>query len=1191
MSADDERSLGEAPQGEQPSSSLHGARGSVHRTLLGRPVLLLVLFACVFVIGGIAMRQIPLQMMPDGFSEPGLQLFVMNPGAGAAENEEQVTQPIEEELRTLPGIEHIESSTRQDSVVAWVQFRGDIDMDLAKAEVRDRIERARPKLPTTVQEIEIFSWDMGSMPIAFIAVLHDGDSPRNDFLLDEVVQRRMESVDGVGKVEVWGTLADSLRILLDEDRVIAAGLDLGALIRRLSSDNFAQPLGEVDDGGRRILLRSDMRFTSPEEVGEYPIGGGLRIKDVGTVEMVKSVRQQLTRIDGRYAYFAQVDKDGASNAVDTSRRLRAMLKELEQAPELEGHFRFVVLFDQGEFIENSLTSLTETAVIGGLLAVAILFVFLWRFRLTFLVALSIPFSTLLAIAYCYFSGGSFNVLTMMGITLAMGMLVDNSIVVIENITRLRQLGYSITEACVEGASEVGLAVLLSTLTAVVVFAPLIFLGENPQFRLIFGEIGKPLCISLLASLLAALVFLPVQVRGALGPRPVWLENLATRLAPIGAIPARGLAWLVGGWRFSTTGGLSFLSRVLGGLVRVLAPVRWLLAAGFLALGFWRVRGVLPAFQHSAAMQPIDVAPGGAFLPILAVALPILAAVIAALLCVWVLSRARRRLPSWSPATSRGVPQGSSIIGFVIDANRALVEWSLRRRLAAVGVATLAFFSIIIPACNMKVASFGQDQDASRINFWVELEENFTLPEAETEMVRYEDAVNAQRQEWGFARVLTRFNQQGGRLSLYWDLPPAQSEMEKIRREVRDALPRLAGHKLNFVDGESPGGSDKTVVMFRLVGPDSEELTTIGTRAVELLSEVHGLSDLRSPLSAAPPQVRLRFDADVAQQLGVTAETALQNVSWALRGMQLPRFQEPGREVPFLIEYDDTETAGLGTLRDLNVYTATGAIPLSSFADLEFGRGQRTIERSDGQASFTIQAKVDSPARQTELSEAGRRALSALDLPRGYELSDASMVDAQIEEEMQSIWGALALSVVLVFLLMGILFESFVLPISVLFTIPYAVVGSYWTLWLTGTAMDSVGWIGIIVLVGVVVNHGIVMVARVAQLRDTGLERNLAVVMACGQRVRPVLMTTLTSVMGLIPMALSEPHGEGIDYRALATCVAGGLTASTVFTLWVVPLAYTLIDDLSLVLRTQGAWALRPGRRAAARAARAAVASS
>ncbi len=1172
----------------QDLQSRSHSRGGIHRALLGRPVLLLVLFACVFVIGGIALREIPLQMMPDGFSNPGLQIYVSNPGAGSAENEEQVTQPIEEELRTLPGIERVESSTRQDSVFVWLGFRSDTDMDLAKADVRDRIERARPKLPETVDEIGIWSWNQGSMPIAFVAILHDGDSPRNDFLLEEVIKRRIEGVDGVGKVEVWGTLADSLRILLDEDRVQAARLDIGALIRRLTADNFAEPLGEVDDGGHRILLRSDMRFTTLQEVEDYPIGGGLRIRDVASVEMVKSVRQQLSRIDGRYSYFSTVEKDSRSNAVDTSRRLRTLLAKLEKAPELEGHFRFVVLFDQGEFIENSLSALTQTALIGGLLAILILYLFLWRIRMTLLVALSIPFSTLVALAYGYFSGGSFNVLTMMGITLAMGMLVDNSIVVIENLTRKKAEGLSTDAACAEGAGEVGLAILLSTLTSVVVFAPLIFLGENPQFRLIFGEIGKPLCVSLLASLLAALVFLPVQARRVLGPRPAWLESVARRLAPIAALPARALAWIFGGVAIVAQAGFVVLSRVLAFVLAVASPLRWILAAGFVGLGVWRARAVLPALTTAQATQPYDLVPGGMSQPFVAAAGPIAMGVVAALVCIFGLKRWRQRVAPRRVFARPRVSAGTSIIDFVVQANHALVGWSLRRRLAATGIACLVLLSVAIPFMNMKVASFGQDQDASRINFWVELEENFTLGDAEQEMIRYEDAVAVQKPAWGFARVLTRFNNEGGRVSLFWDSPPTQSHMEQIRHDLRDALPRLAGHKLRFTEGDGPASNDKTIVNFQLVGPDSEELEAIGARAVALLEDVPGLSDLRSPLSAAPPQVRLDFDTDVAQQLGVTAQTALQNVSWALRGMQLPRYHEPGREVPFIIQYDDEQVAGLGTLRDLNIYTKDAVVPLSSFADLEFGRGQRSIERTNGRASFTIQAKVDSPARQTELSRAGRRALAMLDLPRGFEIADSSLADVQVEEEMQDIWGALLLSIVLVFLLMGILFESFILPMSVLFTIPFAFVGSCWTLWLTGTAMDSVAWIGIIVLTGVVVNNGIVLVDRITQMRAAGLVRMDAVVQACGERVRPILMTALTSVIGLVPMALSEPRGEGIDYRALATCVAGGLSASTFFTLWVVPLAYTVIDDLSAAIRRQVGWALRRDGKVAEPAAQSTV---
>lgn len=233
--------------------------------LVRRPVMLGMLFLTCILIGLISYDRIPVQLMPGGLYEPGLQVFVANPGASAPENEEQVTRVLEEELRTLQGVQDIESGSSQDSVWIWVSFDANTDMAMAKAEVRDRVERARPRLPDTVAQVGLWSWSESDVPILYFALMHPGDSDRTDYLIDSVIKQRIEAVDGVGRVEVYGVLDDSMRILLDEDRVRATRLDLGALISRLSADNFALPMGEVSDGGRRVLLRSDMRFSSPED--------------------------------------------------------------------------------------------------------------------------------------------------------------------------------------------------------------------------------------------------------------------------------------------------------------------------------------------------------------------------------------------------------------------------------------------------------------------------------------------------------------------------------------------------------------------------------------------------------------------------------------------------------------------------------------------------------------------------------------------------------------------------------------------------------------------------------------------------------------------------------------------------------------------------------------------------------------
>lgn len=1159
--------------------NVHGAHHAFFAGLVKRPVLLLtVLFTCV-VIGVISYARIPIQLMPNGIVDPGLQVFVTNPGSSAQENEEQVARILEAELRTLAGIEDIESSSRQDSVGIFVNFKSDTDMDYAKAEVRDRLERARPQLPTTVQEIGIWSWSESDLPVMFCALLHPGDSERTDFLVENVIQRRLESVDGVGRTEVFGLAADSLRILLDEDRVKAANLDIGELIRRLSADNFAMPMGEVEDGGSRVLLRSDMRFRSPDEIDAYPIGNGMTLADVARVIPVKSVQESLFRFDGKYAYWLEIQKDGQANVVDTCHHLAAAIHELEKDPALRGEFSFLVVFNQGEMIESSLTQLKDTAFTGGWLAVLVLFLFLWRVRLTLLVALSIPISVLMTIAWIYFTGGTFNLLTMAGMTLALGMLVDNSIVVVENITRLRGEGRPMTESIVSGTSEVGLAVVLSTLTVVVVFLPLIFMGENPILRIILGALGVPLCVSLVVSLFVALIFLPVLVRGALGPRAARLQRATGRLSVIGSLPARGLSWCVGATRALFHSLLVALRAASRGILALVAPLRYALTGGVVAAAAWKAWQAWPALE-CAQLQARGGGSAGNDPAVWMALLYGAPALLAALLLLVGVPRWSALLANPVPRPRELVPASRSVLDLLIAGNQHLVAWSVSHRLAASALMILAFLTILVPWFRMPVAAFGQEDDRTRINVFVDLEDNFTLAQAATEMARYDTFFESRRDAYHFAHVGNRFSIQGGRVSMYWDTPQTHEHMDFVQADLKRDIPRVPGHKLRFLDEmESGDNRSRSVVTFRLHGPDSEELERYGEQAVRLLEQVPGLSSVTSPLQNAPKQVRVVFDSDLAQRMGVTPVAALENISWALRGVQLPRYQEPGREIPLIIEYDDAEVAGLGTLRDLNVFSGQSVVPLSSFSDLEFGQQRRAIYRRNGQATFTIQAKVDNPSRQRELSDAGQRALSSLDLSRGYSVGEDDTIGRRQEEEMKELLSALLLGIVLVFLLMGILFESFMLPVSVLFTIPYAILGSYWALYLTGTPMDSVGWIGIIILIGVEVNHGIVLIDRIHALRSEGLERTTAILEGCKNRVRPILMTALTAVMGLYPMAMTEPQGDGIDYRALATCVAGGLIVSTVFTLWVVPLAYSLIDDLATATSARLRWSLR--RRSAA----------
>ncbi len=1141
--------------------------------MIRRPVTLIVLFVSIAVIGIIAYRNIPLQMMPNGMSNPALFISALNPGASAKENEQKVARPLEEEIRTLAGIEDISSTSRDDFVSVQVEFNSRIAMDLAKAEVRDRIERARPKLPTTVRQVELFSFSESDFPVMFCALLHPEESEETDALIDEVIQRRLESVHGVGKVEISGVLDDSIRILLDENRVRAVNLDLGKLIARLSADNFARPMGEVTDGGTRVMLRSDMRFKSPAEIGEYPIGGGLKIKDVGRVIKAKSVRDRLFRMDGSYSYYLEIRKEAQANVVDTCARLHDAFDELEANPRLKGKFKFLPLFDQGEFISSSLRQLTETAYLGGLFAVIVIFVFLWRIRLTIAVALSIPISVLFAIAWQYFGGGSFNVLTMMGVTLATGMLVDDAIVVIENIVRLKHLGLSDRAAAAAGAREVALAVLLSTLTVVVVFMPLIFMTSSPQMRIIFGELGSPLCTSLMCSLAVALIFLPVIAARILGDRPQWFDRITARLRPIGEAPARAVHLAASAIGWSARALVRLIFALERGLLSVIAPMRWLLALAIVGWIAWRWIASEPSVELAGKLSAIS---GSAASPALAAGrtqLVFLGVVALALLYYSGHWKARRNVAPVRAAANGA--RSNSVIELLMNLNERLVRWTISHRFAASFCAILAFFSFLIPSSHMTLAGFGEDDNHSRIGLRVDLEDNFNLEQAEHELVAYEQFLETHRADWGFNHLSNRFDRHGGRISMYWEksLPP--ETQERLQRALLAEAPKLPGHKIKLWGSDGSESKNKNVVEFQLRGPDSDELERIGERATKILAGIDGLKGIGTSRDQTSREVRVHFDSDRAQSFGLSPTAAFQNISWALRGWQLPRYQEPGREIPLIIEYDNEEIEGLQTLREMNVMSVASSVPLSSFSELEFAKSSPTIERHNGQTTFTLQARIASTLDQPRLSEAGYSALKRdLDLPHGYSIGEDNSVGARAETELNEVKSALLFAFVLVFLVMGILFESFLLPISVVITIFYAPVGALWALYFTGVTLDSIGWIGMVILVGVVAKNGIVLIDRIHQLREAGYERSAAVIEGTKNRVRPVAMTAMTTVFALVPTIVAAPPAQGIDYRALATCVVGGVTVNTFFSLWVIPLAYTLLDDLAAALMARTRWAMR-----------------
>lgn len=1086
------------------SNTYHDSRGAI-ATFVSRPVATLTMLAVLVTLGVIAYFKIPIQLLPNGWGSQTFTIMVPNPGSNPRETEDRVTRLVEEQVRTISGVKRVRSQSRSDQASIRVEFAGDQDMDVAYAELRDRLEKIRSQLPRGSDRYVIFRFSLDeSTPIFFGGLLFNLDpfDPKVNDICENILKRRIEGVNGVARMNVMGMLEESVRILLDVDKVRAHRIDISQLVTRLAKDNFASPIGRMEEGGKKYLLRVDSRFQDLDEIRDIPIGGGLRIRDIGEVRKVQAIRESLTRVSDltekkmKYALVCDIAKVSGANTVETCKRTLEAMKELEARGDLYG-FRFDPWFNQGKMIEGSLKSLEDASKDGAWFAIAVLFFFLRRVRLTLLIALAIPVSLLATLVSLYFTGSSFNIISMAGITLAIGSLVDNAVVVVENIHRKKELGEPLRQAVVDGAGEVAIAITLATLTSIVVFVPLIFFGSERNLRISMAALGYPFAVALMASLFAALVFIPVALyRLELDPE----SRLERTLAKIKYI--------------------------------IFFPVSFVLS----------LPGKLLSLVRRKKITNTEIAePAGEI--------------------------AR-------------VTEQSFVLRNLQNFNSALLRISLRHRFIATIVAILFMGATFYPMQKVEVSS-GGGGDGSSIRIRVDLPQNTTLSQASAEFQYYESLLLGSYDKLQFFDMSSDFSRNGGSINIWFSRSFTKSGRETLRKQIIDLLPARAGSMARLEDNrsDSRGGSG---VQFVLLGRDSDELARIGENVKNTLQDIPELTNVRSELERGRPEVRVRIDRERAQRMSLNPTMISGAIEWGLRGYLLSRMQERDGERQVIIQYEGAQDSSMGDLADTKLFTPKGGeMPLASFAKFEVGKGFGEIFRRDGKTSLTISADI-LQGDAKEISAKARLALAPVmaSLPREIQLDEEGAFQ-DYERDSREIFSALLLSILLVYIVMAVMFENIVLPLSIIITIPFAFFGAYWTLFLSRTAMDSLGLLGMIVLVGVVVNHGVVLVDHINFLRvREGLDRTSAVVQGSRDRLRPVLMTSLTTIVGLIPMALAEDSsGQGISYKVLAIAVCGGLTTSTFFTLWVVPLSYTLFDDLSEALISRMRLAVAPFRRA------------
>jgi len=995
---------------------------------LGRPVTTVVVFVALAMVGLIASRLLPLEKFPD-IEWPGIYVEIPYEGSTPEEVERQITRPIEEALATLSGLKRMRSWSNENRAQVQLEFDWDESMGAKGIEARAKIDSIRHTLPEDVRRVFVFTGSLADQPVLQLRISSERDLADSYDLLDRLLKRRLERIDGVSRVQLQGVDPREIRILLHANALAAYGVDVAELRDLLISSNFAVSAGKVTAGDQRLSVRPSGEFRSVDQIRDLVINGqGLRLDDIADVDLITPERNYGRHLDRKYAIGVEVSKTTGANLVAVTDAVIAEVEEIGKLPQMRG-INIFPLDNQGESVRESLSDLLNAGLVGGLLAIVVLYLFLRQVSTTLIVTASVPFSLLITLGAMYFAGLSLNILSMMGLMLAVGMLVDNAVVITESIFRYRLDNKDRPfEATLSGVREVGIAVVAGTATTIIVFAPMI-VGERSDIMVFLTHVAITIIVALTASLLIAQTLVPMlAARLPVPPKPkqgAMITRLTRRYE-------RGLGWVV---------------------------------------------------QH----------------------------------------------PRWSG------------LGIII--------------VCIIGILPMALGLV-------KVDMWPQDS-GRRLQMPYHIEGQHSIETVEATVDRIEEYLFSRQEEFNIQSVYSYYQQDFAvsTLLLTEDEDATLSTKEVIERIEAD-LPLIAIGSPSF-DWEQQGGGEG--FSLQISGDSTEVLNDLGDEVVRVLASVEGLKDVRTDAESGEQEIRVAIDRDRAASQGLTAQDIAQMISIAMRGENLREFRGEFGEVAVNLAFRENDRQSVEQLKDLPLFTPDGRrVSLGSVANFSMGRSPETIQRTDRQTSVMVTASMEGEATMDDVREPVKQLMDQFELPPGYAWKFGRGFERNDETQSTMITNML-LGVACIFLVMAALFESLVLPFSIILgSIVFSIFGVFLFFAATGTTFSFMAMIGIMILIGVVVNNGIVLVDHINNLRIAGTPRSEAIVIAGRDRLRPILMTVATTIVGLTPLAMgtTQVGGDGPPYYPMARAIIGGLAFSTVVSLLVVPALYIYFDNLA-----------------------------
>ncbi len=994
----------------------------------------------VIVLSLTALRNLAVDLYPD-MELPLAVVATSYSGTAPEDMEETVTKPIEDSLASIDNVDNIQSQSSSGSSLVIIQFNFGTDLDQAMLNIREAVDGTSGALPDGANDPSVLRFDPNQQAIMWLGFSEDLPEDEAKRLAEERIQPKLEQGDGVASATIEGIQSRKIEVQLKPEELNRYHLSANDIIRTLESENSSASAGEVESGGRDLQLRVEGDFNDVSDIANtlIPLGDGSNVKVSDVAEVVDTVEELSsdTYVNGTQAYMFSIMKQSDANTVDVSDAVQDVVTDLNE--ELGEDADLHVVFDSADFIKQSINSVTSNLIYGAIFAIIVLLAFLRSVRATLVIGISIPIAVVSTFALMYFTGETLNILTMGGLALGVGMMVDSSIVILESIYKHIEAGKTRIEAAIAGAEELGGAVVASTMTTLVVFLPLVFV-EGIASEL-FAPLALTVSFSLIASLVAALTIVPMLASKFIKEEMVNKEKEKE--------------------------------------------------SRFTRLGTW-----------------------------------------------------------------------------VNDRYRSLLSWALGHRKTVI-ILTSALTIVSLALVPLIGAVLLPESDEGEIMISIETPTASTLEETQTAVNRvwsllepYEDVIETTYSTVGGGSPIMGGGGGGNQASVNISLVAAGErsiDTTEMIDELSEQAKRISGADITVASMTTGAMGSTSPISVSIKGDEVEVLDRLAEEIVFQMEQIPGATNIETTSGEGNPQIDVDVDRQQAAQYGLTYQDVMSQIIIAFNGQVATEFRDDGQEIDVEVILPEQSRSQLADFRNLTLTTATGtSIPLSSIAELEESTGPTQINRQDQQRQVNITSDVTGRTL-SEVAGDVQAEVEHMNMPDGYSIKYGGEAE-DMQDAFMDLAFALVASIFLVYAVMAIQFESFVQPFVIMFSMPATLIGVLFGLFITGTPLSITAFIGIIMLAGVVVNNAIVMIDYINQRREAGEDRDAAILEAGPARLRPILMTVLTTVLAMTPVALGI--GEGAEAQApMGIVIIFGLLFSTLFTLVLIPVVYATTDNI------------------------------